>query len=228
MTNPSADPFVRNSVWVDDTRVTGSSELPSGVALNFHGRSAGNTVNLTRGAQYRGVIIDLSSAIGCRVTVGAIRVHFGGVRVSFVLNSGRCSSGSIVTIGDGCVFNGSTHVIGALTNDIAVRVGRDCLFASGISIRGSSHHGLWDRTTGVLLNPEQGIDIGDHVWIGDGVVILNKARIGRGSVVAARSVVNKPTAEDHVLLAGAPAAVRRSDIDWTHAFPLDNGGAARG
>lgn len=185
-------------------------------------------MRLSEGARYQGVVVDLGSAIECSVTIGRVKVQFGGIRVSFVSNAGRCSTRAHVSIGDGCVFNGATHIIGPLTPGVGVRVGNDCLFASGISLRGSSHHGLWDLETGALLNPEVGIEIGDHVWLGDQVVVLNKARVPGGSVVAARSIVNKAFTETHSILAGSPASVRRTGVDWTHEFPLDNGVAERG
>ncbi|WP_406249167.1 hypothetical protein ACI7YT_03840 [Microbacterium sp. M] len=221
------DPYSRNEIWYGSSRVLSSSDLPDGVVINFHARSSGNSVHLAEGARYHNVVVDLGSAIDCVITIGKIRVQFGGVRISFVSNAGRCSTGTFVKIGDDCVFNGAMHIIGPLTAEVGVSIGRDCLFASGISVRGSSHHGLWDLETGSLLNPEVGIDIGDHVWIGDQAVVLNKARIPNGSVVAARSIVNKPFTEAHSLLAGAPAAARRSGVDWTHEFPLDNGAAPR-
>lgn len=221
------DPYARNEIWLGPNRVRNADALPAGVAVNFHQRSAGNTVRLAEDARYHGVIVDLGSAIDCVVAIGKIRVQFGGIRISFVSNAGRCSTGAFVEIGDGCVFNGSMHIIGPLTAGLGVRIGRDCLFASSISIRGSSHHGLWDLETGALLNPETGIEIGDHTWVGDQVVVLNKARIPKGSVVAARSIVNKAYTDSHLLLAGAPAAVRKVGVDWTHEFPLDNGTSRR-
>lgn len=223
----TSDPYERNHIWVGSKRLTASDQLPEGVTVNFHARSKGNVVRLAPETSWRGVVVDLAAAIDCTVDIGKIKVNFGGVRVSFVANNGRCSTNVSVLIGDGCVFNGGTHIIGPLTAGLTVRVGRDCLFASSISIRGSSHHGLWDLDTGALLNAESGIDIGDHVWIGDQVVILNKARIPSGSVVGARSVVNKAFDDAHSLLAGAPAALRRRNVDWTHEFPVDNGGSPR-
>ena len=219
----SEDPFVRNQVSVGNKQISAMEELPAGVTINFHPRSTGNRVLLSERAQYRAVVVDLSAAVDCRVSIGAVRVRFGGIRVSFVEDDGHHSTGSFVTLADGSVFNGATHVIGPLTPGMGVSIGRDCLFASGISIRGSSHHGLWDIATGTLLNPEAGIEIGDHVWVGDQVVVLNKARIPHGSVVAARSIVNKQFTEPNSLLAGMPAAVRRTGVAWTLEFPRDNG-----
>lgn len=221
------DNFERNLVTVGGNRITSSAELPTGVTMNFMPRSVGNRVEIAPNQKVSNVTVDLGSARGCTVQLGQLRVPFGGLRVSFVANNGRISTGSEVTVGDGCTFNGSTHIVGALSDGIAVRIGRDCLFASGITVRGSSHHGLWDLDSGALLNPETGIEIGDHVWLGADVIVLNKSAIPSGSVVAARSVINRPFGDENVLLAGSPAAVRRSRIAWTHDFPVDNGVSGR-
>lgn len=222
------NPYFRNRILVGDRRVTRNDELPEGVTIVFQKRSIGNVVRLSPDGKYHGVVVNLGSAIDCTADIGGIRVNFGGVTISFVANSGRCSTGATVKIGDACVFNGSTHVIGALTPGVGVTVGRDCLFASGITLRGSSHHGLWDKESGILLNREEGLHIGDHVWVGGQVQLLNKAEVASGSVIAARSIVNKSFSEEDVLLAGTPAEVRRTGIKWTNEFPADNGEFPRG
>lgn len=223
----SENPYERNEIWAGEARINEANELPDGVVVTFAPGSKGNLVRLAPDGRYHNVRIALNSAVNCTVNIGAIYVAFGGVTVSFVSNQ-RWSNRASVSIGDGSIFNGATHVIGALTPGVAVNIGKNCLFSTGVSVRGSSHHGLWDLETGRLLNPEVGIEIGDHVWIGDGVVVLNKAVIPSGSVVGARSVVNKAHSDENALLAGVPASVRRTGVDWTDEFPAHNGGELRG
>ena len=227
MDHSSNNPYQRNDIRVGGRRISSAGDLPEGVTVGFHDRSRGNRVSIAADGKFKNVVIDLGSAIDCTVSVGAIRVNFGGLRISFVLNSGRCSKGVFVSVGGGSVLNGGTHIIGPLTPGVGVHLGSDCLIASNVSIRGSSHHGLWDAETGELLNAEAGITIGDHVWIGSDVVVLNKAEIASGSVIAARSVVNKRFDVKNALLAGIPAAVRRRNVEWTHEFPVDNGASRR-
>jgi len=50
------------------------------------------------------------------------------------------------------------------------------------------------------------IVIEDDVWIGHGSIILTPARIGRGAVVAAGSVVTKDV-PSYAIVAGVPARV---------------------
>jgi acetyltransferase-like isoleucine patch superfamily enzyme len=58
------------------------------------------------------------------------------------------------------------------------------------------------------------IEIGDHVWIGSNVRVLKGVKIGKNNVVAAGSVVTKSFTEENVLIAGNPAKIIRTGIDW--------------
>ncbi|MBD2112389.1 MULTISPECIES: acyltransferase [Cyanophyceae] len=59
-----------------------------------------------------------------------------------------------------------------------------------------------------------GIKIGNHVWIGCGVLVLNGSVIPDGCVVAARSVVSKAFDEENCLIAGNPAQIIKRNISW--------------
>jgi hypothetical protein len=58
------------------------------------------------------------------------------------------------------------------------------------------------------------ICFGDNVWIGARVMILKGAVVPNGSVVGAMAMVNKKFDEEHVLIAGVPAKVVRTNIEW--------------
>ncbi|GAA5203442.1 hypothetical protein [Microbacterium jejuense] len=90
---PVDGPYERNEIWVGEERVRSTEQLPEGITLVFHDRSRGNKVRFAAGNRWKGVTVDLNSAVECTIDIGKIRVHFGGVRVSFVANSGRVSTG---------------------------------------------------------------------------------------------------------------------------------------
>ncbi len=94
-------------------------------------------------------------------------------------------------------------------------IGRACLFSHGIDISVSDMHAIFDRCTGERINPAKSIDIGDHCWIGEGVMILKGAEIGQGSVIGARAVVTGVVPRNCVA-AGNPARVVREDIFWKY------------
>jgi acetyltransferase-like isoleucine patch superfamily enzyme len=64
------------------------------------------------------------------------------------------------------------------------------------------------------LKTKGGIVIGDDVWLGFGVVVLDGVRIGKGAVIGAGSVVTRDVPEGAIAL-GVPARVvrMRSDAD---------------
>lgn len=61
---------------------------------------------------------------------------------------------------------------------------------------------------------DQGITVGEHVWIGSNVTVLNGVVLPTGCVVAAGSIVTKRFEEENCLIAGMPAGVIRTGIEW--------------
>jgi acetyltransferase-like isoleucine patch superfamily enzyme len=98
-------------------------------------------------------------------------------------------------IGRGCEFNISA----------GIEIGADTLVASGCKFI-DHDHGFADRD--VLIGQQSPatapITIGPDVWLGVNVVVLRGTRIGRGSVIAAGSVVRGEIPEYEVW-GGVPA-----------------------
>ena len=110
------------------------------------------------------------------------------------------------TIGDSFI-NGLSRV--HCFNEI--RIGNGCAISWGVDILDSNSHqilvdGEWQPVDAPVI-------IGDDVWIGQGATILPGVEIGDGAVVAADAVVaiDVPPA---TLVAGCPAKVVRSDVEW--------------
>jgi len=61
---------------------------------------------------------------------------------------------------------------------------------------------------------EPAIEIGDNVWIGSGVKVLQGVKIGSGNVVAANSLVTKSFPQPNTLIGGNPAKVLKNNIKW--------------
>ena len=58
-----------------------------------------------------------------------------------------------------------------------------------------------------------GVVIEDNVWIGDKASILSGVTIGKGAIVACNAVVTKDV-PPRSLVAGSPAKVIKTDIEW--------------
>ena len=112
--------------------------------------------------------------------------------------------GAKISIGDKTRIHGSClHAYSSIT------VGNNCLIAANCQIIDGSGHDL------SFGSPEQRVDtigdskpivIEDNVWIGLNSIILPGVTIGKGSVIAAGSVVTK-NIPPMVVAAGVPAKV---------------------
>ncbi|MDE6139090.1 MAG: acyltransferase, partial [Candidatus Gastranaerophilales bacterium] len=120
--------------------------------------------------------------------------------------------GSTISVGSGLSVYRDVHIVAKNGKDIII--GDECMFAREIMIRNNDGHVILDRNTGELLNPPEDIVIGNNVWLGMRVLILKGAFIPNGSVVGAMSMVNKKFDEENILIAGSPAKIIRSDIEW--------------
>ena len=95
-----------------------------------------------------------------------------------------------------------------------ISIGKDCMFSSKVNIRTTDSHPLLDLD-GKRINPAEDIVIGNHVWIGQDVLLMKGAQIADDSVVGARSLVNKKLSERNCVYAGLPAKKVKQDINWS-------------
>jgi acetyltransferase-like isoleucine patch superfamily enzyme len=91
----------------------------------------------------------------------------------------------------------------------AVSIGNECMISENVTIRDSDNHTI----TGSRSSSGP-ITIGNHVWIGLNATILKDVTIGDGAVIAAGAVVVRDVPA-RSLVAGVPARVIRTDIDWS-------------
>lgn len=118
------------------------------------------------------------------------------------------------SVGDGTTLEGVHIVLGE--TDSAVRIGKNCMFSSGIHIWPTDGHALLDRKIGRPLNKPAGpVTVGDDCWVGHQAYLTKNARIPNHTVVGARAVVTKPFTEEYTVLAGFPAKVIRTGIAWS-------------
>ncbi|WP_431075144.1 acyltransferase [Microbacterium phyllosphaerae] len=109
-----------------------------------------------------------------------------------------------VRTGRDCTINPSAIVRGEIRMGDAVRIGA---FASIIGF----NHGFADTEVEIFRQPltSKGIVIGDDVWIGSHVTILDGITVGEKSILAAGAVVTKDVPAG-VIVGGNPARVIRS------------------
>lgn len=142
---------------------------------------------------------------GKRYIVIGHRCKFGkGLWLSAFQSNGESP---IIKIDDDCDFGDDLH-IAASTN---VYIGKNVLGGCHILITDHSHGNvtLEESKTHPKLRPlssKGGIKIGDNVWIGDRVSILQNVEIGYGCIIGTGSVVTK-SIPPYSVVAGIPAKV---------------------
>lgn len=97
-------------------------------------------------------------------------------------SSGPLIIGSNVHIGSNCFISSGKS---------GIYIGNDCLVSPNVTIIGSNYR--YDRLDIPIRMQERtskGIRIGDNVWIGAGVSILDGANIEEGVIIAPNSVVS--------------------------------------
>lgn len=113
--------------------------------------------------------------------------------------SGPVWIGARTDIGSGCFIAGT---------DAGIEIGDDCLISPNVSIVGVNYR--YDRID--LTIREQGTTskgrtrIGNNVWLGAGVVVLDGSEIGDGVIVAPNSVVSG-TIPPNAIVQGNPGKV---------------------
>jgi len=98
-----------------------------------------------------------------------------------------CKEGSIA-IGD--YANVSADC--SLLSETKIALGRYCFLAGGCYLVAGGNHPVADTSTPIMFQPSEtkgGIAIGDDVWLGARVTVLDGVTIGRGAVVGAGAVV---------------------------------------
>lgn len=120
-----------------------------------------------------------------------------------------------VVVGEGSTFHGrkAKPISFSLDEETEILVGKDCMIANDVQFRSSDNHSIIS-IDGKRINPAENITVGDHVWICMRSLILKGTNIGNNSVVGAGSICNKDYIEDHVLIVGTPAIIKKNNIDW--------------
>jgi acetyltransferase-like isoleucine patch superfamily enzyme len=127
---------------------------------------------------------------------------------AFIGQGTKIGSGGTLTFGENFQVTAETTII----CDDSITFGRDVLCSWQCQIMDTDFHQI--ITDGEARKATSAISIGDHVWIGSRVLINKGSEIADNSVIAAGSIVAGKFSEPNALLAGVPAAVKKSNINW--------------
>jgi len=125
-----------------------------------------------------------------------------------------------VTIGTGSYISSAVCIVGE--NKTHLKIGNNCMIGSGVEIRTTDSHGIFDIESHGKINNSKDVSVGSHVWIANQVLLLKGSMIPNGCVVGARSVVTGKLIEKDAVYAGNPARIIKQNVIWgwhTHRFP---------
>lgn len=152
------------------------------------------------------VIVTGPLFLGKRVTFERRR-HLGRIVVGRWVHLGdgtvlRAHEGTL-RIGDKCVF-GQNNTVNC---HLDVSIGSDCIVADWVYIGDFDHRteltAVPIRSQGLIKSP---VTVESDVWLGVKSTVLRGSHVGRGSVIAANSVV-RGTIPEYSIAGGTPAKV---------------------
>lgn len=137
----------------------------------------------------------------------------GSVECIFDPQPNMLTDGCLIEIGENTIFNGFCQLLCAEKNT-NIYIGNSCLFAARIYMRTGDGHTIYDLSTRKKVNCGADIMIGNHVWICSGVKILKGSNVSKDSIVGSDSLVNKKFLDGNVVIAGNPAKIVRTNVNW--------------
>ena len=187
--------LLRKKLYPFMLRQTGSGDL---FGRNMTIRSP-NRISLGHNVAFDdGVVLDAKGETGEGILIGSnVWIGRNTILTSF---NGRIRTGDHISIGPFCTLNSHSFI------DIGsnVSVSPYCSIQPGS--KDTSNNG-----TGLLQKPRtsKGNRIGDNVWIGAGVTLLDGVEIGSDTIIGAGAVVTE-SIPSHVVAVGVPAKVIKS------------------
>ncbi len=174
------------------------NHITTEVDIQFHG--GGNKLVVDPDAKLEKIVAEFRGQ-DAEIAIGACNARCAilvGSRSKISIGRGLSTTGTVYMT----AFEGSS-----------IHIGQDCMFAGNVQIRADDAHPIFDVESGMRCNIAMPVVIGDHVWLGEGSVILGQSEVGAGSVVGMRSLVKGKT-PNNCVVAGVPARVVRKNIAW--------------
>ena len=130
------------------------------------------------------------------LVVGKFSVFYGGDII--------CFKNSKLEIGSG-FFNSNVKI--RCTESI--KIGEDVAISHNVTIMDSDAHELINEE----YEKTKPVNIGNHVWISSGAMILKGVKIGDGAIIAAGAIVTHDV-PSNCIAAGVPAKIIKQNINW--------------
>ena len=171
--------------------------------ININGE--GNIIVIENGAKMKGCVLKINGDNSL--------LYLSKSKHWYYLDA-TVNNNTAVYFGKNCYFNGRMTVVTSERQNVFV--GKDGLFSYGICIRTADPHLVYDCNTKQRLNHSASVLIGDHVWLGQAVMLLKGTQIGSGSIIGAGAVCAGKKVHSNTSFAGNPARLIRENVFFTN------------
>ena len=208
------DHIVKNSFWRRIYYRLKHNHFDKGIMLDSEGRLVSCEIKQEKGNVGNKVVIKKRT----NLINTCIEFH-GNNNLVYIDENGQITRNHLLvydnnnTLQIGKHFNSGHDTTIAILEGGNITIGDDCLFSYNVEVRNSDSHSLIDDK-GNRINNAKDVVIGNHVWMAQRAIVLKGATINDGCVVAANALVTNHCFEPASLLAGLPARVMKSGIDW--------------
>lgn len=189
-------------IHTKDGRIEYNKQI-DGLKIHFNGNNS--IIEIFEPTNFKNC--DFSISDNCYIKIGQTGRFIHNLRITM-------SSNNKIEIGKHLGLNGA-YISMHDEENLSVKIGDKCLFSSGIIIRPSDGHCIYDKDTKYPINiPKSGIIIGNNVWVGAEVIFLKDTIVSDNSIVGIKSIVTKTFTDSNLLLAGVPAKIIKTNIGW--------------
>lgn len=178
---------------------------------------------------------------GSQVKLTSTRVHAGMIKIGYSQCDFYLARHhkSIMDLGKGClIFEGRSNIGAGAKLSIdkggslifgdqfwstgpiliiarrLIRFGYNCVLSWNITIMDHDAHDIFDNY-GSKINEDKAVALGNHVWLGCNSTVLKGTQLSADTIVAANSIVtSKKFFVSHVILAGNPLEIKKTNISW--------------
>ena len=191
--------------FINKFNISGTTVDAKGIMIHCRVKCSGkgNTIKLCRGSVLRNCDITIVGNNNSLLIDSRVDMTNGRIVI--------CDSNNLVTIGANTHFN--TNVVLDCMEGRKLTIGENCLFSADITVRTGDWHSIYDMD-GFRINHSKDVAISRNCWIGDRVSILKGSFLPEGTIVGTGSVVTKNIGEVNSIIAGVPARILRTNVQW--------------
>ena len=208
--------------------------IPKSLWVSLHYFPLAEALRLPVCVRYNVILKSLKGS----VTVNSTPPHLGRLSVGFgdvglydkrynrsvleiygkVVVNGKASlgTGSVLSVSSkGCVTFGNNFCNTANVQIVCgdrITFGDDVLVSWDTLVMDTDFHKVKNLKTDEVYEETGPIEIGDNVWIGCRAVVLKGSKIPNGCILGTDSVCTKPHETENCVIAGNPAAIRKTGV----------------